>query len=258
MSLTAWDILAQQAIYLAQVPLFATYFAIDLDYSYDLDLEADVIRAAHVYLIHPVNLIFQDVYPLFNIRCKSEVSWIQGGTYSRLDMHWQYHDVVFAVLEFKRPNSISISDWLGAIAGEGPVVRGGANIARQLKRYAYHARTPYVGVLDWVFLVLLELGGNMAEWIDYQGDPSATPAEFAWLGQNDSMRMAIFCFLMGGSAMEAFCWVIIATQNDRCQRSSDCHSTAVCLCIYRYTKSHNFCAGSYHTIRNRIFQEKVI
>ncbi|KAJ8096659.1 hypothetical protein POJ06DRAFT_263070 [Lipomyces tetrasporus] len=101
----------------------------------------------------PVNVILQSIYPQFNIGCKSEVRWLRGDGYSRLDMNWQCNGVIFAVLEFKRPYSIRYSEWRKPMTGAGQVTGIGQRIARQLKKYGYYARTPYFGVSDWFTLM---------------------------------------------------------------------------------------------------------
>ncbi|KAK9235914.1 hypothetical protein V1525DRAFT_408649 [Lipomyces kononenkoae] len=131
-----WNLDAVLTILGSLIPYSVTLFPIQLDATYDLCLEADVIRAAHVYLVHPVNVILRSVYPQSNILCRSEVS--EGRTYSRLDMYWKCNDVVFAVLEYKRPYSIDYSDWNDAMTGFGQVTGNGLKIARQLKKYAYY------------------------------------------------------------------------------------------------------------------------
>ncbi|KAK9363195.1 hypothetical protein V1504DRAFT_248225 [Lipomyces starkeyi] len=202
--LTAWDSLTQQTANLCLIPASVTFFPIEMDCSYDLDLEADVIRAAHVYLVHPVNLILQCIYPWLNIRCKSEVTWTEGKVHSRPDMSWQYNETIFAVLEFKHPYSIDYSEWLDAMTGEGEVIGNGSQIVKQLKKYGYYARTPYVAVFDWNALVLLKLGGNMADWKnDNERKPPATAGQYVWVEQDNVVRLKLLFFLM-----EALQWRI--------------------------------------------------
>ncbi|KAK9358939.1 hypothetical protein V1504DRAFT_459530 [Lipomyces starkeyi] len=153
------------------------------------------IRASHVYLVHLVNVILQRIYPESNICCKSEAS--EGRVHSRLDIRWTCNNLVFSVLEFKRPYSIIYSEWQKAMIGVGEVTGNGLRISRQLKKYGYYARTRYIAVFDWITLVILKLGGRMAEWkADEGATPPATPAEYAWVEQNGPMRMALLCFLM--------------------------------------------------------------
>ncbi|KAK9235075.1 hypothetical protein V1525DRAFT_285726 [Lipomyces kononenkoae] len=192
-----WNLSAQLTAYLAMIPRSLTFFPIEADHTYYLDLEADVVRAAHVYLVHPVNVILQSIYPQLNICCKSEVRWLRGDSYSRLDMNWQFNGVIFAVLEFKRPYSIRYSEWRKPMTGAGQVTGNGQKIARQLKKYGLYARTPYVGVFDWFTLMLLKLGGRMTIWKKETGGvPPTTPAEYAWVDLDGAMRMALFCFVM--------------------------------------------------------------
>ncbi|KAK9235112.1 hypothetical protein V1525DRAFT_284897 [Lipomyces kononenkoae] len=204
--LTLWSNLTDQLTTIStRIPPSVAFFGIHPDTTYDLTLEADVIRAAHVYLVHPVNVILKKVYPESNIRCMSEMS--ERRAYSRLDIHWRYNDVAFAILEFKRPYSIRYLEWERAMTGTGRVLRDGGRIARQLKKYGYYFSTPYVGVFDWLTLVALKLEGPMAEWkVDEGAIPPATPATYAWVEQDGAMRMALLCFLM-----EALHW--------RCQGS---------------------------------------
>ncbi|KAJ8098298.1 hypothetical protein POJ06DRAFT_148736 [Lipomyces tetrasporus] len=73
-NLTWWNLSANQSVYLSLIPPTMKLFSIERDGTYSLEMEADVIRAADVYLMHPVNVIIQSKYP--QIICKSEVGWI--------------------------------------------------------------------------------------------------------------------------------------------------------------------------------------
>ncbi|KAK9482823.1 hypothetical protein V1527DRAFT_475189, partial [Lipomyces starkeyi] len=112
-NLTPWNLTAQLTIIAARIPSSVTFSPIEVDFTYDLDVLADVIRAAHVYLVHPVNVILQRIYPESNICCKSEAS--EGRGHSRLDIRWTCNNLVFAVLEFMLPYSIIYSEWQKAM-----------------------------------------------------------------------------------------------------------------------------------------------
>lgn len=72
--------------------------------------EADVFRAAGLYLVHPINMLLPALFPGVNLRvfCNSEVS---ANNESRFDMRWllcrpgKAH-VAAAILEYKAPNSL--------------------------------------------------------------------------------------------------------------------------------------------------------
>ncbi|KAK9253201.1 hypothetical protein V1507DRAFT_435666 [Lipomyces tetrasporus] len=176
-NLTWWNLSANQSVYLSLIPPTMKLFSIERDGTYSLEMEADVIRAADVYLMHPVNVIIQSKYPQI------------------IYMSWEHNGVIIAGLEFKRPNSIKHSEWKNAITVYGPkrVMGNGLRIARQLKKYGYYARTPYMGAFDWNTLLLLKLGGNMEEWICSSNDPPDTPAD----GLDSMVRCEwhYFCFL---------------------------------------------------------------
>ncbi|KAJ7226664.1 hypothetical protein GGX14DRAFT_385480 [Mycena pura] len=83
--------------------------------SHMLMVEGDVERAVHLYIVHTVNLIFEDYLRRYrqgrHLVCKSQVSEED----SRLDMHWSVSDETILIMEVKIPGSLDPNDWTPAV-----------------------------------------------------------------------------------------------------------------------------------------------
>jgi len=139
----------------------------------------------------------------YNIRCASEDSHsvkvqVDGDVVehlSRIDISWsvQIQNIWyrFAILEFKRPGAIHGSHWAPALTGE-PVVRSAQKICQQLTKYAYSFGGPFVGVCDWVHLVLLQLEGDRNRWCNAAEGISA---RFRWVSDRNEFKRNLYVFL---------------------------------------------------------------
>lgn len=72
-----------------------------LEETHFLAVEADVVRASGLELIHPINIVLPKLAPSAKVRCNSEVT--DRSNHSRFDMKWFFADTkkTFAILEFK-------------------------------------------------------------------------------------------------------------------------------------------------------------
>ena len=150
--------------------------------------EGDVVWAAKHYIISPVNIALQHQLNAYQISCRSEYS-TAGGT-SILDMCWTYiapntkQPVDFAVIEFKAPGAIDVSDWKSTFVSAGK----GKNICQQLLSYAGKNNIRYVVAFDWEKMILLKLGAPSTEngYIDATG---------SWVEDKQRMKHTLFEFV---------------------------------------------------------------
>jgi hypothetical protein len=117
----------------------------------------------------------------------------------RVDRSWAFRKgetwVKFAIVEFKRPGALNTSDWDFGANGSTVAGRGG-KICRQLKKGASLCGTPFVGCSDGKKLVVMRLGGNVADcYHDTPYTAPATPAQARWIENSVEMKRHLFLFL---------------------------------------------------------------
>ncbi|KAJ6507096.1 hypothetical protein DFH09DRAFT_281501 [Mycena vulgaris] len=159
-------------------PLLAREYPIlTPELSHLIDIEADVERAMNLYIIHTVNLIFEDfmrVYrPHLEVVCKSQI----GKDRSRLDVQWIVAGVAVLLVEVKKLGSLDPSDWqvgegathairlanvqdrVRAIkGGNRTILEGNAGIImQQVTKYHRTFETPVILVFDWARTVVLDM-----------------------------------------------------------------------------------------------------
>ncbi|KAJ7620936.1 hypothetical protein FB45DRAFT_927943 [Roridomyces roridus] len=158
--------------------------------THKIDIEGDVERALHLYLVNPVNLIFEDylrrpsVRPGQSLTCKCQVTQEKGMPWSRVDMLWYVANKVILAMEVKRNDAIRPYEWNDALppnsAGltlqqqvqqlqqvvnlekqQGDFVSlifGKAEkIMRQVTKYFTAFKPPNILIFDWNNMILLDI-----------------------------------------------------------------------------------------------------
>jgi hypothetical protein len=188
------------------LPNHAIYYPNNYDPTVVIITEADDILTAMHTMFNDVNIELASNASGYQIRCSSEESHSvpvepdTGRTYhlSRVDKSWSYNDgqkfIRFTVLEFKRPGAIKQVDWFSTT--DSTVTGTGANICRQLKKYAYSFSLHHVGVCDLDTLMLLHLGGDRNDWLSSMtGTAPTTGARYRCITQRDQMKRHLYVFL---------------------------------------------------------------
>ncbi|KAI1420595.1 hypothetical protein F5Y12DRAFT_109952 [Xylaria sp. FL1777] len=142
--------------------------------------EADVIRSAAIYLLHPINQVLYTISPSTTClaeraskNVRSDICFIRGGTQGR----------IFALVEFKRrgvirPNEFrrasrqltqdpntqraQINQCVQAAMNEDQKTFFTGNsfkLIKQAAAYAIDSGTRYVALFNWDYLVLIHFGG---------------------------------------------------------------------------------------------------
>ena len=177
--------------------------------------EADVVRAAALYMLHPINEALNACSPR-QIFCRSE-SKQQGG--GRCDVLWQYFDeqegawVVIAVLELKNRGMLHWNDLRNALRDTSTYAEGvnkavdaedftlfGDNmvkISKQAAAYAWQTGTPFVAVLDWDSLFMFQFND-----VDDEQQSVGDWTWGTWVVEEDSItfRKALLGFLLQACA----------------------------------------------------------
>ena|SRR5579859_4928518 len=145
-------------MWLQRLPDQAMYYPRNHDPTAVVVTEADAILTAMDIIFNDVNIVLARNARGYQIRCLSEeshsvqveVDGVRSHHLSRVDKSWSYGDghnfIRFAILEFKRPGAIKHKDWFPT--PNDTVWGTGANIYRQLKKYAYRFSLRHVGVCD--------------------------------------------------------------------------------------------------------------
>jgi hypothetical protein len=181
-----------------------------------IDLEASVVQLGQGYVLHSVNLILTDLICELGlgleIRTSPEDS-CQGLTESgkptiaRWDLGYQVRRVSgaswsnFAILEFKRPLSLTYKKWASAMRDSPQysppigVQRPDLYIAQQSKKYNDVGKTPYVALYDWNSFVELINQDGLEENVGPKR-PRISRALYRWTdATRESIRLRLFEFL---------------------------------------------------------------
>ncbi len=147
-----------------------------------LRVEADVVRASVLYLLHPINFALRSL-SIEQLFCLSEMS--QGPT-ARTDIAWTFQDKwnnrrTLAVLEFKNTYMLrkdefysGKADMSAEVGAKGSPVAlindvkatpddgnswlgsGARTLSRQMMKYSRRARTDFVAIFDWKALFIYD------------------------------------------------------------------------------------------------------
>jgi len=173
--------------------------------------EADIISATMNAIFNPVETVLSRNSYGYQITAACEdshtvsVPTALGGSvnhFSRIDRSWSYWDpragrsVPFAVMEFKKPGALVEREWRTACMTGGEVHGKGETLCRQLKKYGYGLRTPFVGACDGRILLLLFLGGTRDQWFsEALLQAPTTPALIRWINDTAEMKRNAYVFL---------------------------------------------------------------
>lgn len=132
-----------------------------LEETHFLAVEADVVRASGLELIHPINIVLPKLAPSANVRCNSEVT--DRSNHSRFDMKWYFADTMttFAILEFKNTKVLNWEGFESAACdneddaeskllkarGETLLDGNAIVVSKQAKKYARTCKD--VAIFDW-------------------------------------------------------------------------------------------------------------
>ncbi|KAK4176557.1 hypothetical protein QBC36DRAFT_378422 [Triangularia setosa] len=179
--------------------------------------EGDVVHSAAMYLLHPTNQALSS-HPNITTRCQSEASanGIRGDiTYYRAPTQQNPDYKAIAVVEFKKRGVIKQAEFQNTIRFQAPPTQpqldatvaealalpnkketyfdGDAFVLiKQAAAYAIGHQTPYVGLFDWDFLVLVHFS-QMPGTMDYVGD--YCELQVIPYAQSSTMRGALLGFL---------------------------------------------------------------
>ncbi|KAI9873928.1 MAG: hypothetical protein M1830_010382 [Pleopsidium flavum] len=185
-----------------------------------LRLEADVVHASRLYLLHPINMALQGLTDT-PIACQAEES--QGST-ARTDISWKYYDEqneewkMLAILEFKNTFLLIEREFTRAMADMEPgasrspkalvdrayqtnqrhftwLGEGAGRLTRQALKYSGSAATDYVAIFDWKSMVILDFEGidegayKLAKGTWFEEVPTQPPT-------HETFRMLLFGMLV--------------------------------------------------------------
>ncbi|KAJ7620933.1 hypothetical protein FB45DRAFT_927939 [Roridomyces roridus] len=175
-----------------QTVLDKSYPDITLERTHHLNLEGDIERALNLYIVHPVNLMFEDYLDREGapkrriLTCKSQVTDKHKGSV-RVDMVWFVDKKAILAMEVKRSRAIRMHEWRAALppgytlqqqeqrlhalvqterasaAQRGihdfkSLICGNAEkIMRQVHKYFRRYDAPNALVFDWSHMILLDL-----------------------------------------------------------------------------------------------------
>ncbi|KAK1763763.1 hypothetical protein QBC33DRAFT_597178 [Phialemonium atrogriseum] len=133
-----------------------------LERTFWISCEADVVRVAALYFLHPVNLALTARYPDVLIHCLSESG--SAGARARPDIVFKKNGRTFAVLEYKVVGVVVKSEFTPArlpmTASPDEVekkrARSAIKIVKQMTAYSEDSdfNTKYIALLNWDFLFL--------------------------------------------------------------------------------------------------------
>lgn len=145
-----------------------------LERTFLISCEADVVRAAALYFLHPVNMALTAMYPDVLIHCLSESG--SGGARTRPDIVFKKNGRTFAVLEYKVVGVVVKSEFTparlpmtaspdevekkrkgtGILAAESFFGPKATKIVKQMTAYSEDPdfNTKYIALLNWDFLFL--------------------------------------------------------------------------------------------------------
>jgi hypothetical protein len=173
--------------------------------------EADVVRAATLYVLHPINEALNARYQ-DGIYCRSESKQQSGG---RCDVVWQAWDsasedwTVIAVLELKNRGVLDWSDCSGALQNQSNYAQAiqaawattentlfennMIPIAKQAAHYAWSTGTHYVAVFDWDSLFMFRY-----ERADFESKSIGDWTYGTWVQEDGvaTFRKALLGFLL--------------------------------------------------------------
>lgn len=151
--------------------------------SFCIQTEGDVVRASALYLLHPVNMVLEAMFPDDNIRCFAEDSQNTKHpvlptqtTRTRPDILYKKNGKTVAILEYKLTSIMKVDEFeaarirpsaspddvleVKALAEEDPQNRSlfesdSAMIVKQVTKYVEHeTSTRYAALFDWDQLFL--------------------------------------------------------------------------------------------------------
>ncbi|KAH8742736.1 hypothetical protein F5883DRAFT_477735 [Diaporthe sp. PMI_573] len=176
--------------------------------------EADVVRAAAMYLLHPV-MAALDAGPTTNggfILQSEDVRIANTNTNNTVRTDITFYRIspvgghrAISVMEFKRrgvirPNQFEAAIAAGAPAGGGTLFEGEAlKLIKQAATYAMMFQTRHVALCDWSYLVLCYFGDmqynnppNVGARVQIQILPVGNPGTPNRLGFNNSATSHLF------------------------------------------------------------------
>lgn len=144
--------------------------------SHFLKTEGDVLRVAALQLVHPVNVVLEDILPGAALRCLSEV--VARGSKARPDLKWilsvDGKPIVVAILEYKKTRVIRRADFERAFTtptaksqaiecamglNEKTLLRDNAiALSKQVNEYSDDCKD--IAVFDWHSMCVFDLDGN--------------------------------------------------------------------------------------------------
>ncbi|KAI9880433.1 MAG: hypothetical protein M1830_003075 [Pleopsidium flavum] len=142
--------------------------------SFYINMEADVVRASSLYLLHPINMALSCLASC-RVFCQAEET---HGPTARTDISWRYISaqrewVTLAVLEFKNTDMLVREEFAAGMADMRPrsgreprdlvdnareereewdntwLGEGAARLARQARKYSERTSVGYVAIFDW-------------------------------------------------------------------------------------------------------------
>jgi len=189
-----------------------------LERPFQIFTEADVVRAATLYILHPINEALNARHQN-RIHCRSESTQISRG---RCDVLWQFWNsdegdwTVIAVLELKNRGVLQWSDIEGARRDEKTREDGldealskrgrtlflsnMVPISKQAAHYAWATGTHHVALFDWDSLFMFRY-----ESVDFETKSIGDWAYGPWVKEDEAttFRKALLGFLL--EACEAQC-----------------------------------------------------
>ena len=177
-----------------------------LEETHFLAVEADVVRASRLELIHPINVVLTKLAPSANVRCNSEVT--DRSNHSRFDMKWYFADTktTFAILEFKNTKVLNREGFEAAacdnqddavnkfIMTEGQTLLDGnaVVVSKQAKKYSKICKD--VAIFDWNCMMVYDFH-DVEEQM-----PSLKPARGIFFDEqasgNETFRLVLLGFLI--------------------------------------------------------------
>jgi hypothetical protein len=173
--------------------------------------EADVFRAATLYILHPINEALNARYENRTL-CRSESKQISRGG---CDVSWQFWNrdeegwTVFAVLELKNRGVLKWSDMVGALRDEETREDGLEEalskrgntlflsnmvpISKQAAHYAWATGSHYIAVFDWDSLFMFRY-----ESVDSETKSIGDWTYGTWVQEDEvtTFRKALLGFLL--------------------------------------------------------------
>ncbi|KAK7040541.1 hypothetical protein R3P38DRAFT_3261118 [Favolaschia claudopus] len=171
--------------------LAGSHIEIEQERSHLLHTEADVERAANLYLIHEMNFIFKVILGSLSVqlqeelKCSSQVS--QKGT--RIDITWYVNDKAIVIMEYKRCHIVERDQWTARTIEfdewysmpkelrdtsefkekvetklaelRGRKADSQTHIAKQIGEYAEQRKAPIMIVFDWNEMILVDMYPSM-------------------------------------------------------------------------------------------------